>query len=123
MAAVLATAGLLILALIVTSCLWPPKASRVTSLVMALVAIALFSAVVVALAVILIVCAIGAALLIASGLPVPEWFKQIVNSGREWLMKAVRNDTGGQPNAVRDRDGAADRVGTAGTEAVQADRQ
>jgi hypothetical protein len=82
----LATGGLLLLAAIVTACLWPPKSSRMTTLLLTLWAMVLVTALIMAVAVILIVTCIACILIVAMGLPMPTWLQEAVP---DWMREGA----------------------------------
>jgi hypothetical protein len=91
MITVLATGGLLLLALVVASCLWPPRASSVGTLVLALGVILVVSILAVSIAFLVIIATIGGAILIGAGLPIPEWPKVAVEKAKTQLLRSFRH--------------------------------
>jgi hypothetical protein len=90
MIAVIASAGLLLLTLVVASCLWPPKASNVATLVLALGVILVVSILALSIAFIVIIGTVGGAILIGAGLPIPEWPREYVEKAKTQLLRTFR---------------------------------
>jgi hypothetical protein len=91
MTTVLASAGLILLTLLVVSCLWPPKASAVTNLLWAVGAILIVTMLVIAIGFIIIVLTISLAILLGAGLPIPEWPREAVAKAKTRLLRTFRH--------------------------------
>jgi hypothetical protein len=98
----LSGAGLLFLALIAACCLWPPRASGVTTLVLSLgvvlvvtvLAITIGFIIIVATAaaaVLIIVVTAAGAVLVGAGLPIPEWPREAVTRAKTLLLRNFRH--------------------------------
>jgi hypothetical protein len=91
MVTVAATAGLFLLALVVAVCLWPPRASSVATLVLALGVILVVSILALSIAFIVIIATVGGAILIGAGLPIPEWPREYVEKAKTQLLRSFRH--------------------------------
>jgi hypothetical protein len=91
MTTAIATGGLLLLALIVASCLWPPQSSRISTLVLALGTIIVVTILSLAIALLIITFTIGAAILLGAGLPIPAWTEAAIDRTRTRLLRSFRH--------------------------------
>jgi hypothetical protein len=87
----LATGGLLLLALVVASCLWPPRASSTATLVLSLGVILVVTILALSIAFVIIIATIGGAILIGAGLPIPEWPMAAVERAKTQLLRSFRH--------------------------------